>query len=86
MTKSIYAVFDSFLATDTWHTGHPYDDQRFFLALHQVVKDSDFNPESMAEYMRSKKPNDPSNIFHGRIEELQHWAWGIKDYLAANGT
>jgi hypothetical protein len=82
--KSIYAVFDSFLAIHTWYTGHYRDNERFFRALHQVVKDPDFNPDSMVEYMRGKMPNDPSNIFHSRIEQLQGWAWGIKDYLAAN--
>jgi hypothetical protein len=50
----MYEVFDRFLRIDTWTSGHPSDEERFYLALHQVVRDPAFSPDTMGEYMREK--------------------------------
>ena len=79
-----YEAFDSFLNVDTWHTGHPNADERFYRALHQVVANSDFNPEKMREYMRKKKnipQEDHESEFAKHIEDRTSNAWAVKDYL-----
>jgi hypothetical protein len=50
----LYEAFDNFLNTGTWHTIHPNDEERFFVALEKVIKDSKFNPDQLGEYMRQK--------------------------------
>ncbi len=46
----MYQVFDNFLKVDTWHTAHPADEKRFFVALSGVVGDDAFNPDEMQGY------------------------------------
>jgi hypothetical protein len=84
MSKSIYQAFDFFMGTETWYKDNRFDNEVFFLALHEVVKDPAFNPDTMAAYMRSKVPDDPEHMFYRRIDQLREWAWGIKDYLATH--
>jgi hypothetical protein len=50
----MYEAFDKFLAVPTWHTTHDLDGERFYRALHQVVKDDAFNPDAMADDMHQK--------------------------------
>ena len=59
---SMYAVFDSFLAADTWHTTHPLDGRRFFLALDKVVRNENFNADKMAAYIYDKTGVSPHII------------------------
>jgi len=51
----LYEALDNFLNTGTWHTIHPNDHERFFVALEKVIKDSKFNPDQLGEYMPQKK-------------------------------
>lgn len=84
-----YSAFDSFLNVDTWHTGHHYDLQRFYQALHRVISNPEFDPEAMGQYMRHKKnvaPSDHESAFPVHIRDLVQNAWAVKEYLKANGS
>jgi hypothetical protein len=83
----LYEALDKFLAVDTWHTGHPNDEGRFFVALEKVVKDPKFNADSLGEYMRGKKGvsrDDSENPFNKAIDQYVDAAWAVKSYLKAN--
>lgn len=84
----MYGAFDSYLAPDTWHTSHPYDDQRFYRALARVVRDPDFNPDRMGEYLFQKTGVDRENRDDTRGRAIEHRvteAWAIKHFLETNG-
>jgi hypothetical protein len=51
---AMYEAMDAFLRVDTWHIGHALDRDRFFKALAQIVREENFNPEEMGNYMRNK--------------------------------
>jgi hypothetical protein len=83
----LYETFDNFLNVDTWHTRHPFDEQRFFIELHKVIKDPQFNPDNLAEYIREKKNvsrDDRENLLNVAIDDYVAAAWAVKDYLKAN--
>ena len=76
------------MAVDTWHTSHPFDEERFFKALHQIVREPNFNPDEMGEYMRQKvgvSQDDDDNTYNQAIDGYVAAAWAVKDYLKANG-
>lgn len=50
----MYKALDPYLTTDTWHTGHPYDDARFFKGLREIIAEPGFNADMMGEYTRTK--------------------------------
>ncbi len=86
----MYAAFDNFLQTDTWHTTHPMDEKRFIKALAAIVKDRDFNPDEMGNYMRrlTKSPTnveDQDHPYEDAIQRLVTKAWAVKEYLALTG-
>jgi hypothetical protein len=83
----LYAAFDNFLGVETWHTRHPSDEQRFFIALNKVVTDPKFNPDNLGQYMREKKGilrDDGEHAFNVAIDHYVAAAWAVKDYLKAN--
>jgi hypothetical protein len=86
---NMYKAFDKFLAVSTWHTNHDADGERFYLALHQVVKRAAFSPDEMADYMHQKisvprgGANNYSNEAIGRYTTA---AWAVRDYLKATGA
>jgi hypothetical protein len=85
--KMLYEAFDRFLSVDTWHTRHPSDEERFFIALKMVVTDLTFNPDNMGEYFRQKKKvsrDDEEHPFNYSIDHYVAAAWAVKDYLKAN--
>ena len=47
----MYSAFDSFCMVPTWDTTHPADQERFRLALLEVVDLPVFSPEAMGEYI-----------------------------------
>lgn len=82
----MYEVFDSFLSKDTWHTRHDFDELRFFISLKKVVKNPDFDPDKMGEYMREKAGiplDDDENVASLAILHYVAEAWAVKDYLIA---
>jgi len=79
----MYDIFNSFLDVETWYKDNPFDNERFYSALSEVVLENDFSPDSMADHMRSYKnvSHDDNTEYSRRIEDLQSAAWHIKDYL-----
>lgn len=83
----MYEAFDHFLSTDTWYKSHPFDDQRFYQALHSVVRNPEFNADTMGEYMRTKKDihvDDRESGLAIAISTRVSQAWAVRDYLEAN--
>jgi hypothetical protein len=75
------------MSSETWHTGHPTDNRRFYAALGKVVWSDQFNPDLMASYMREKKKiplEDRKSEFAKTIDQCCHDAWAIKDFLECN--
>jgi hypothetical protein len=82
-----YEAFDNFLNVDTWHTRHPNDEARFFIALGKVINDPQFNADRLGEYMREKKcvsRDDAKNTFNFDIDHYVAAAWAVRGYLKAN--
>jgi hypothetical protein len=82
----MYEAFDKFPVVPTWHTTHDLDGERFYRALHQVVKDDAFSPDAMADYMRQKLgvPRGGANNYSDKaIQRYTAAAWAVRDYLAA---
>jgi len=79
----MYEVFENFLAIETLHTCHPYDEQRFFLALDKIVRNNDFNSDDMAAYFREKVSVDGKTPwgYDKAIEHYQAAAWAVAGYL-----
>lgn len=83
----MYEAFDNFLAMDTWHTRHPLDEKRFFIALNKVVTEPKFNADELGRYMREKKNvarDDEKNTFNADIDHYVAAAWAVREYLKAN--
>lgn len=84
----MYKVFDPFLAADTWHTSHPLDSERFYVALAQLVRNAEFSPDEMRDYMFRQTGVDPDNPEDSRvqaIDERTHEAWAIREFLEVTG-
>ncbi|MGR9078128.1 hypothetical protein [Rhizobium leguminosarum] len=80
----MYQAFDSFLNVETWFTSNPNDERRFYLCLQGVVRDEDFNPDAMGDYIRRKvgvTSRDGSHPFEMTINNLVRQAWAVRDYL-----
>lgn len=81
----MYSAFDKFLATGTWHTGHPLDDERFYTALATVVRNPDFNADALGDYMRSAKGVDRDDENHSglssAIDRRVTQADAVRDFL-----
>lgn len=84
----MYQAFDMFLGTDTWHTGHANDLERFNLALAKVVHDPNFNPDEMANYMHAVKDisKESEHPLAGAIENRRSAAWAVVEFLEATGA
>lgn len=80
----MYEVLDTFLTTDTWHTRHPFDEQRFYEALDKIVWLEEFNADQMAEYMRSKLNLDYADRESDFAKDVGHYqtcAWAVRDFV-----
>ncbi len=73
----MYDVFDSFISIDTWHTDHPNDEQRFYLALNKVVRNPGFNADDLCAWLKSKVA--PS--MHEYVVPWHSRAWAVRDFL-----
>lgn len=76
----MYTAFDKFLRVATWHTGHPTDDERFHLALNEVIRHPDFLPSHMADYFRAYLGPQAAQ-FETAIDHLEHQADRIHSFL-----
>jgi hypothetical protein len=82
----MYQAFDKFLAVPTWHTHHDLDAERFYQALHKVVKADAFSPDAMADYMHQKlgvPRGGANNYSNAAIDRYAAAAWAVRDYLKA---
>jgi hypothetical protein len=80
-------VFDSFLNVDTGHTTHWLDNRRFFECLDKVVREPDFNAETMGEYFRNAKGVDNyEHHFASCVRDLVSKASAVRDYLETTGA
>ena len=84
---NIYSAFDQFLLVDTWHTTHPLDSRRFYLALDKVVRDGNFNADVMGAYMYAKTgvSRETEGGLGYSIERYKTAAWAVRGYLEAIG-
>lgn len=83
---NLYAAFDKFLAVETWHTSHPLDARRFYVALAQVVQHEDFNADNMATYFFEKTgvQRDREDGLGPSIRGYASDAETVRGYLEAN--
>jgi hypothetical protein len=85
----MYEAFDSFIRVGTWHTRNPNDEERFHVALGEVVWSDDFDPDQMATYLREKlnlPPEDHGSYFALTINRYCDDAWAVKDFLKYNNV
>ena len=83
-----YTKLDRFMAVETWHTNHADDLKRFNSVLYELLKDDDFNPDEMREYMAQTlriDRNDDEHPFSRELDRLTAAAWSVKEYLDHNG-
>jgi hypothetical protein len=83
----MYEAFDSFIAVETWHTRHPSDEERFYIALSKVVWSKDFSAEQMAGYLRKKlklSSADHESDSGRTIDRYTQDAWAVRDFLKYN--
>ena len=73
----MYSAFDSFCEVPTWDTSHPADQERFRLALLEVMRLPGFSPEAMGEYIKHhhsqpiwpKSQAELNRVIEGLIEK-----------------
>lgn len=51
----MYNPIKDFLNVTTWHTGHPLDKQRFYVALSNIIDNPDFTIEKLRVFMLTEK-------------------------------
>ena len=76
----MYAPVKDFLDIDTWHTGHPLDMERFYIALSKVINDSNFHPGKLKDYMLKEMnliDENEDNSFVKTINKLTNEAYVI---------
>ena len=78
---TMYSALDPFLASGTWHAGHKLDEDRFYQSIAPIVRDPDFHPDAMGEYIQS----NVGTGFEPIVDDLVAKAWAVRDYLSATG-
>lgn len=84
--EQLKASLKPWLAPDTWHTGHPMDDQRFHRALKAAFDEfgvhisSDQFREAIALGLNDYRPGDVKS-FESDIEEFAQRGEDIASYL-----
>ena len=81
---SLYSKLDIFLSNENWYGTHPFDEERYYLALSQIVHHPDFNADSMGEYIRKIKNisrDDDDGYFSKAVDRLVSNAWAVRDYF-----
>jgi hypothetical protein len=80
----MYEKLDSFMATDTWHTRHPSDEKRFFMMLHELLKNRKFQPGSDGGIHAQRGRIDADDRLYQAIDHYTAAAWAVKGYVEAN--
>ncbi|MEN8250697.1 MAG: hypothetical protein ABFS32_17320 [Bacteroidota bacterium] len=76
------------MGVDTWHTGHPLDEERFYTALSRAfeefgygISDADFH-EAMEAYIEKLGINlDENEYYQDEIDSMVSKADAIASYL-----
>ena len=78
---------DGFLNVDTWHTFHPLDEQRFYIALSKIISDPKFNVAKMADEIRARGHKDGlmDDVIERNVEHYENAAIAVDGYLQAIG-
>jgi hypothetical protein len=85
----MYEAFDAFIGVDTWHTGHAFDEERFYMCLYNVIWEPGFDPDGMALYLRDFKNisnDDYESAFAKDVERLRSQAWVVYDFIKHNSV
>lgn len=76
----MYEPFERFIKVSTWHTHHGSDEERFYLALNEVVRLSEFNPSAMTDYFRDYLGANASK-YEDEIDRYERKAETIRSFL-----
>ena len=82
----MYESMREFLNVDTWHTGHPLDMNRFYVALSKIIDNPDFNSEKLRIFMLAEKgllDETGENSYIEEINRLVSNAQAIHSYKKA---
>lgn len=76
-----------FLEVGTWHTFHPSDQERFYLALSRIIGDPHFNVAKMAEEIRARGYKDglDEDLIEKNVAKYLEAASIVDSYLRATG-
>lgn len=83
--EKLYAAFDNFLDSETWYTSHAFDEDRFYSALAQVVRNPQFSADNMGEYFRRKNNVTHDHPLGDTIQRLVCKADAVWEYLRRTG-
>jgi hypothetical protein len=82
----MYEALDSFLNISTWYTRHYFDEERFFRALDQIVRNPEFNADRMGEYIAQRQSETLTEDALDRARaDYVAAAWAVRSYLEAIG-
>ena len=78
---------DGFLNVGTWHTFHPNDQERFYIALNRIVRDPKFDVAKMAEEIRARGYKDGlrEDYIEQNVDKYIEAASVVDAYLRAIG-
>jgi hypothetical protein len=85
------ALDDEFLVAQTWASGHPLDEARFYRALHRIAGNHKFSPTELGRYIHDRfiAQNGMSEDSRNEAKELgDHFAEiarVVQKYREANG-
>ncbi|MGE8149816.1 hypothetical protein ACQKP5_01015 [Pseudomonas vancouverensis] len=84
--EKLSLLLKPWLRVDTWHTGHPMDDQRFHRALKAAfdeigvqISADDFR-QAIVSCLRGQRPED-EEAFENEIDEFAQRGEDIASYL-----
>jgi hypothetical protein len=84
----MYKSFDEFLRVPTWYKKEGGDQERFFIALAEVVERQDFYPDSLGEYMDRKRADGQESLaklsqeaYDSARHHYVHMAHAVQRYL-----
>ena len=81
----MYDVMNKYIGVNTWYTSHPADDERFYKALSEIVRNPDFSAEAMGDYLREKTDcygnNEHNKVILDEINRRVTEAYAIRQFI-----
>jgi hypothetical protein len=76
MENKVYEIIKPWAGIETWHSGHPMDEQRFYKAMHKLVSElgvsgdlvDDFN-HALKKYIPADTKDQVTNDFWNNLLE-----------------